>query len=83
MILYKKLPCVCGHTEGQHKCGPTSVCLDCHCFEYDPAGHNPELENLMCTRCGLARFEKPIANLYVCPQCGYAVSEAVVLRIVG
>ncbi len=85
MSLYKKLPCICGHEFDSHNL-ELNYCdaFECgKCWGYDPDGHNPELENVLCPNCKKARLERPIENLYTCLQCKYAASEAVILRIVG
>ena len=82
MSLYKKLACTCSHAEDRHRCGPTNVCLDCLCFEYDAAGHNPDLENVLCPNCKLVHLEKVDKN-YVCLVCQHILSEVQVLVLVG
>ncbi len=78
--MYKKLDCECTHTYGQHGVG---ICSECLCSNYDPAGHNPELENVLCPQCRLARLEKPFDKTYICPQCQYVMFESQVLELVG
>ena len=56
----KKVNCTCGHTYEQH---PLPTCL-----AYDPAGHNPDVVNVLCPHCGLVRLE-PFAQKYVCVAC--------------
>ena len=77
MILYKKLPCTCGHEFLKHE-----PCADCLCNKYDPAGHNPELENIVCPECTLARLEL-VNKIYLCPVCSLELSEIQVLELVG
>jgi hypothetical protein len=80
--LYKKLPCVCKHAEEQHRCGPTNICLNCLCFGYDAAGHNPDLENVLCPSCKLVHLEK-IDKFYICISCNHTMSEKAVWELVG
>lgn len=82
MNLYKKLACLCSHAEDRHRCGPTNICLDCTCFGYDPAGHNPELENVICPQCKLTHLEK-LGTQYICVLCHLVLSQAKVWEIVG
>lgn len=81
--MYRKLDCECGHGYDCHIdekfCGKGI----CDCKAYDPAGHNPELENVLCPRCRLARLEKPSEKTYMCPACQYVMLESQVLRLVG
>lgn len=90
--MYKKLDCECQHSYSEHSTGsgvePCIAKLEmypfvCGCTNYDPAGHNPELENVLCPRCRLARLEKPSAKTYICPACQYVMLESQVLEIVG
>lgn len=78
MTLYKKLPCVCGHYFSSH----ITACRACFCEAYDAAGHNPELENIICPHCKLVRLEL-LDNNYICPICQLILSEAQVLEIIG
>lgn len=90
--MYKKLDCECKHQYMEHSIGgeiePCIAKMDkhpfvCVCTNYDPAGHNPELENVLCPRCRLARLEKPSDKTYICPACQYVMLESQVLEIVG
>ena len=84
--MYKKLDCECGHTNEEHHDdanGAQCRVKSCACPWYDPAGHNPELENVLCPRCRLARLEKPADKTYVCPACQYVMLESQVFRLVG
>jgi hypothetical protein len=76
--MYKKLACVCGHEFLKHE-----PCADCLCNQYDPAGHNPELENVLCPECRLLRLEKLDDRTYICIACKYVMLESQVLRLVG
>jgi hypothetical protein len=92
MIMYRKLDCICGHPYGFHS--DYSVvrlpCIHkidkypfvCLCINYDPAGHNPELENVLCPRCRLVRLEK-VDRHYICIACQYVMLESQVLELVG
>ena len=77
--MYRKLDCECKHAFENH----VTACNTCFCQAYDPAGHNPELENVLCPQCRLARLEKPFDKTYICPQCQYVMLESQVLEIVG
>jgi len=86
MTLYRKLDCECTHSHSVHHDDANgSQCqeLGCACTAYDPAGHNPEIENVLCPRCRLARLEKPAEKTYMCPQCQYVMLESQVFEIVG
>ena len=85
MTMYKKLDCECGHGYNAHnladyKWGP--LCSECLCNKYDPAGHNPELENVLCPKCRLVRLEK-IDRTYRCIACQYVMLESQILEITG
>ena len=84
MSMYKKLNCICKHSEDSHRLlnGSYDHCLECPCQMYDPAGHNPELENILCPRCRLVRLEK-IERHYICIACQYVMLESQVLELVG
>jgi hypothetical protein len=90
MNMYKKLDCICGHpaVEHQFKDGSFTPCYlwdredTCSCEVYDPAGHNPELENVLCPRCRLVRLEK-VERHYICIACQYVMLESQVLELVG
>lgn len=82
MTMYKKLDCTCGHSYEQHASGCNPFCWEYDCLQYDPAGHNPELENILCPRCRLIRLEK-IDRTYVCVACQYVMLESQVLEITG
>jgi len=77
--MYKKVDCVCGHPYEDHWMPDET----CKCEKYDPAGHNPELENVLCPRCRLARLEKPSEKTYMCPACQYVMLESQVKELVG
>lgn len=92
MTMYKKLDCTCGHDWLTHssyvKNGP---CYSkevkfplpiCPCTNYDPAGHNPELENILCPKCRALRMEKA-DRIYMCPACQYILLESQILEITG
>jgi hypothetical protein len=78
MIMYKKLDCECGHEYYRH----SSKCNTCFCEVYNPAGHNPELENVLCPRCKLVRLER-VDRHYICVACQYVMLESQVLELVG
>lgn len=78
MNLYKKLPCTCGHEFNSHIPG----CRACFCATYDAAGHNPELENILCPSCKLIHLEK-VDKHYVCLSCQFNMTEAQVWELVG
>lgn len=82
MTMYKKLDCICNHDYSKHIGGDNKLCLSCLCSQYDPAGHNPELENVLCPRCSLVRLEKT-DRLYWCYACQYVMLERQVLELVG
>jgi hypothetical protein len=93
MNMYRKLDCTCGHTYMDHsRYSEDDPCLHdpmageyplgCFCIKYDPAGHNPELENVLCPRCRLVRLEK-VDLTYRCIACQYVMLESQVLEIVG
>ena len=77
MILYKKVNCVCGQSYEVHMRFPVD------CLRYDPAGHNPELENVLCPKCRLLRLEKLDDRTYICIACQYVMLDYQVLRMVG
>lgn len=81
--MYRKLDCECKHSHDSHLRRDTFECEQCSCSAYDPAGHNPEIENVLCPRCRLARLEKPAEKTYMCPQCQYVMLESQVLELVG
>ena len=79
MSLYKLVDCVCGHAYNGHILG----CNECiPCTEYDPAGYNPELENILCPNCTLIRLEK-LDGKYACIACKSIFTESEILEIVG
>jgi hypothetical protein len=80
--MYKKLDCVCKHSAQAHQLLNRTHCLECACEMYDPAGHNPELENILCPRCRLIRLEK-VERHYICIACSYVMLESQVLEMVG
>jgi len=87
MSMYKKLDCTCGHEYARHELAwgsKAELCVQglCLCLEYDPAGHNPELENILCPRCRLVRLEKTDRH-YICVACSYVMLESQVLEITG
>jgi predicted DNA-binding helix-hairpin-helix protein len=84
MNMYKKLDCECKHDYRSHLtiAGRETSCIECYCSEYDPVGHNPELENILCPRCRLLRLEKA-DRIYVCYACQYVMLESQVLELVG
>ena len=84
MNMYKKLDCICGHDYDSHFTGYLKICgiPKCKCEAYDAAGHNPELENVLCPRCRLARLEKT-ERTYWCYACQYVMLESQVLELVG
>lgn len=67
----RKVDCECKHTYENH----TTNCNSCICTEYDPAGHNPELYNILCPQCRKVRLEKAYARTYECPVCHYIMFE--------
>lgn len=81
----KKLACECKHTYSDHPANEGRVCAVplCGCSEYDPAGHNPELENVLCPRCRLLRLERFDKRTYVCIACNYIMLEKQVKELVG
>ena len=90
MNMYRKLNCVCTHTYEDHSEYAQSPCerktekypYVCTCYSYDPAGHNPELENILCPKCRALRMEKT-DRIYICPACQYVLLESQVLEITG
>lgn len=82
MSLYKKLYCICGHGFDCHIdslfCGKGI----CGCKMYNPAGHNPELENILCPNCKLIHMEK-VDKHYICLSCQFDITEAQVWELVG
>lgn len=90
MTMYKKLDCVCSHRYSDHSEYAQRPCIGkiekypyvCLCYSYDPVGHNPELENVLCPRCSLVRLEK-IDRHYICIACSYVMLESQVLEITG
>jgi len=84
ITMYRKLDCECKHTFAEHNNDIFDArCNGCECVDYNPAGHNPEIENVLCPRCRLARLEKPSDKTYICPACQYVMLESQVLKIVG
>ena len=81
MTIYKKLDCVCGHAFAYHDRGYCEDLLD-GCNKYDPAGHNPELENVLCPRCRKIRLEK-VDRHYICIACSYVMLEYQVMEMTG
>lgn len=79
--MYKKLDCVCGHAYAYHDRGYCEDLKD-GCAEYDPAGHNPELENILCPQCRLVRMERT-DETYWCCACQYIMLERQVKEICG
>lgn len=75
--MYRKLDCECKHTYEEHSTTDARVCTGalCPCAAYDPAGHNPELYNILCPRCRKVRLEKAYARTYACPVCTYIMFE--------
>lgn len=94
MSLYKKLDCTCGHEYKLHlnSDGKECSCLAIDitkndyyadkCHKYNPAGHNPELENILCPNCKLIHLEK-IDKHYICLSCQFDITEAQVWELVG
>lgn len=87
MSLYKKVNCTCGHEYARHTFNiygdnPEEDGCDCSCLKYEAAGHNPELENVLCPDCHLVDLIRR-KKLYVCVACGYSLPEKEVLRMVG
>jgi len=84
--MYRKLDCTCGHGYDCHisDMGPSDFCGKglCTCRAYDPAGHNPELENVLCPRCRKCRLEKT-DRTYWCYSCQYVMLESQVLELMG
>ena len=81
--MYKKLDCDCEHTFEEHNNDTFDArCGGCDCQDYSPAGHNPELENVLCPRCSLVRLEKT-DRTYWCYACQYVMLESQVLELVG
>lgn len=78
MTFYKKLACICGHLFDMH----VSKCNSCFCESYDAAGHNPEIENIICPQCNLVRMEKRL-DTYICYACDNVLFEKQVRQIVG
>ena len=83
--MYRKLDCVCSHPNASHWDDGSTACRaqNCSCMAYDAAGHNPEIENVLCPQCRLARLEKPFEKTYMCPACQYVMFESQVLELVG
>lgn len=80
--MYKKLDCECGHPYNDHVGGCALICLECVCMQYDPAGNNPELENILCPQCRLVRMERT-DETYWCCACQYIMLERQVKEICG
>jgi hypothetical protein len=81
--MYKKLDCTCKHSYDSHLRREEPLeCEECFCTWYDPAGHNPELENVLCPRCSLVRLEKT-DRTYWCYACQYVMFEWQVRELVG
>lgn len=78
MSLYRKVTCICFHAYEDHPMG----CNFCLCNGYNPAGHNPDLENVLCPMCRLVHLEKT-DDTYVCISCGHVMTEKQVLELVG
>jgi len=85
MSYYRMLDCVCGHEFDKHICerNDQSDACWCSCAAYDPAGHNPELINVLCPQCRLVRLEKAAARTYECPVCHYIMFERQILELLG
>lgn len=83
--MYRKLDCECKHTHDEHSTTDAQVCTValCPCTVYDPAGHNPELYNILCPRCRKVRLEKAYARTYACPVCTYIMFEKQVKEALG
>lgn len=83
--MYKKLDCICGHEHFQHMyC--RGYALDacwCSCNHYDPAGHNPELENVLCPACRKVRMEKSKDSIYYCVICSFTLFDWQIKELVG
>ncbi len=77
-MTYKKLDCECRHSFDRH----IPKCNTCFCETYDPAGHNPELINILCPRCKLLRLEKFDRRTYHCIACQYIMLESQILKLI-
>jgi hypothetical protein len=84
-MTYRKLDCECKHTHEDHSTTDDQVCAvaQCPCTAYDPAGHNPELYNILCPQCRKVRLEKADARTYECPVCHYIMFEKQVEAALG
>jgi len=78
------LDCECKHTHEEHSTD-AQVCTasGCPCTVYDPAGHNPELINILCPQCRKVRLEKAAARTYECPFCHYIMFEKQIKEVLG
>lgn len=81
--MHRKLDCECTHSYDSHLRRDVLECEECPCTAYDPAGHNPELENILCPRCRKVRLEKPYPRTYMCQICNYVMFEKQVLEALG
>jgi len=81
--MYRKLDCECKHAYDSHLRRDTFECEECPCTFYDPAGHNPELENILCPQCRKVRLEKADSRTYECPICHYIMFERQVRDALG
>ncbi len=86
MKFYRMLDCECKHTHAEHQDdtnGAQCTSAGCTCAAYDPAGHNPELINVLCPQCRKVRLEKAAARTYECPVCHYIMFEKQILELLG
>ncbi len=81
--MYRKLDCECKHEFAEHPDQAECTFEGCLCQCYDPAGHNPELINVLCPQCRLVRLEKAAARTYECPVCHYIMFERQILELLG
>lgn len=91
-MLLEKVDCVCGHGYDIHSSySENKPCCSkeieapfpvCPCTEYDPAGHNPELINVMCPACRLSLMDKG-DRFYFCYGCGHTLFDKQVEEITG
>ena len=82
MNLYRKLECTCGDSYFLHEEFDRCQQGGCACTSYDPAGHNPELENVLCPNCKLVYLQRSNKQ-YICFACQHTMTEAQVFVIVG
>lgn len=69
----QQVDCMCGHDVEAHR---IFICAVCNCKKYDPAGHNPDLINIVCPACHMVRMEREQQfGIYFCVACNYVIPE--------